>query len=560
MTATFTRSRPIRQLPLELANQIAAGEVVERPASVVKELLENSLDAGATRIEISISRGGLQEIIVRDNGRGIPKAEMPLAISRHATSKIINLGELENIQSLGFRGEALASIGSVSRMQLLSCCADTTEAWQIDCASDELSVQATAHPIGSSIVVQDLFYNTPARRKFMRTEKTEFRYIDEVVRRMALSNFNVSFTFRHNDRLVYQLASAETETARNRRVAKLCGKAFMDHAVQIDFSIHGLRLWGWVTGAGFSRSQNDLQHFYVNGRIIRDRLITHAIRQVYQEWLHPGRHAAYLLQLEIASSAVDVNVHPTKHEVRFREARMVHDFIHRSLRDALSGTLQKHTSVQPDENIFRPAPAYTQSNYAPARIAESAMPVDSPLGQAKVLLHERFIMAENAQGLVLVDARQAQQKILFQKLRQSLDAGGIQSRPLLIPKSISVTAKQAIMVEQSQAILKQLGFDLSCLGPESVMLRMIPVFVAGANVEKLLTGLFERDLAGEDVHELLHLIANIAANTQALQPSPDELNRLLREIESLHDTSMWRCFSARELEALLNPQYTSPLI
>lgn len=225
MTATHTVSRPIRQLPVELANQIAAGEVVERPASVVKELLENSLDAGATRIEVSISRGGLQAITVRDNGWGIPKEQLPLAISRHATSKITNLDELENIQSLGFRGEALASIGSVSRMQLLSCSADRTDAWQIDCTSDDLSVQETSHPVGSSIIVQDLFYNTPARRKFMRTEKTEFRYIDEVVRHMALSNFDVGFTFKHNDRIVYQFAPAETETARNRRVAKLCGKA-----------------------------------------------------------------------------------------------------------------------------------------------------------------------------------------------------------------------------------------------------------------------------------------------------------------------------------------------
>ncbi len=550
--------RPIRQLPVELANQIAAGEVVERPASVVKELLENSLDAGATRIEISISRGGLQEILIRDDGRGIPQAELPLAISRHATSKITNLKELENIHSLGFRGEALASIGSVSRMQLLSCCEGRTDAWQIDCNNDDLSVQAASHPVGTSIIVRDLFYNTPARRKFMRAEKTEFRYIDEVVRRIALSHFNVGFTFKHSDRLVYQLAPADTETAQNQRVAKLCGKAFMEHAVQIDFSAHGLRLWGWITGPEFSRSQNDLQHFYVNGRIIRDRLISHAIRQVYQERLYPGRHAAYLLQLEIAASVVDVNVHPTKHEVRFREARMVHDFIHHSLCEALSGSLTNTAPVNTGWNQGgRPqiyaSPAYAPANYAPAKVSEAVKGFNYPLGQAKALLLEGFIMAESKQGLVLVDVRRAQKMLLFQKLNQALDAGGIRNRPLLIPKSISVTAKQAIMVEKSQAILKQLGFDLSCNGPESVMLRMIPVVVAGADVEQLVNCLLEKDITQQQPRDLLPFIANIAAETQSQQDSPDELNRLLREIETLNAPSLWRCFTAQELYSLINP-------
>ncbi len=551
--ASPTIFRPIRQLPVELANQIAAGEVVERPASVVKELLENSLDAGAMRIEISISRGGLQEIIIRDNGRGIPKAEMPLAISRHATSKITKLEELENIHSLGFRGEALASIGSVSRMRLLSCCEDRTDAWQIDCNCDELSIQAISHPVGTSIIVQDLFYNTPARRKFMRAEKTEFRYVDEVVRRMALSHFNVGFTLKHNDRVVYQLAPAETEMAQVRRIAKLCGKAFMDHAIQVDFSAHGLRLWGWVTGPAFSRSQNDLQHFYVNGRIIRDRLISHAIRQVYQQQLPPGRHAAYLLQFEITPSAVDVNVHPTKHEVRFREARMVHDFIHHSLHEALSGSSKKIIPENINWNHSSRPQAYAQADYTPPGVSEVIKGMDFPLGQAKGLLLEGFILAENKQGLVLVDARQAQQQMLFQKLNRAWGAEDIPSRPLLIPKSILVTAKQAMLVEQSQTILKQLGFDLSCNGPESVMLRMIPVVLAGADVEQLVKCLLEKDMTQEQPLDLLQLVANIAAETQSLQDSPDELNRLLREIETLNDSGLWRCFTAQELQLLIHP-------
>ena len=555
MTATMTASRPIRQLPVELANQIAAGEVVERPASVVKELLENSLDAGATRIEISISRGGLQEIIVRDNGRGIPKNELPLAISRHATSKIFNLEELENIQSLGFRGEALASIGSVSRFQLLSCSRESDAAWKIDCSHDELMVQAASHPTGTSIIVQDLFYNTPARRKFMRAEKTEFRHIDEVIRSMALSHFNVSFRFSHNERVVYQLTPADTEITRNRRVAKLCGKAFMDNAVLVDFTAHGLRLWGWITGPVFSRSQNDLQHFYVNGRVIRDRLISHAIRQVYQDWLPPGRHAAYLLQLEIAPTAIDVNVHPTKHEVRFREARMVHDFIHRSLREALSG--MPHGEAVPTTDSRRPwqAQTYAPTEYSPARIAEVSIKQDLLLGQAKALLHQRFIMAVNERGLVLVDARLSMKKLHFKKISQAFDTTGIQSRPLLIPKSIIVSSEQAHRLEQLQAKLIELGFDISCSGPESVLLRMIPVSAAGADVEQLLHALLDSDMAHQTTGDMLQMIADITAKTQSLPDTVDEMNGLLREVESLNDTSLWRCFDPQELQALMKPQH-----
>ena len=558
MTATLTASRPIRQLPLELANQIAAGEVVERPASVVKELIENSLDAGATRIEISISRGGLQAITLRDNGFGIPREQLPLAISRHATSKINSLAELENIHSLGFRGEALASIGSVSRMQLISCCSESREAWQIDCASNDLSVQAAAHPTGTSVIVQDLFYNTPARRKFMRSEKTEFRHIDEVVRRLALSNFAVGFGFKHNERLVYQFAPADNAAACNRRVAKLCGKAFMDQAVQVDFQAHGLRLWGWVSGPDFSRSQNDLQYFYVNGRIIRDRLINHAIRQVYQAWIHPGRHAAYLLHFDIDPTAVDVNVHPTKHEVRFREARLVHDFIHRSLREALSGKTTTLSSV-PAAGQYPWQADYQPQGYVAAGVAESAPSFDLPLGQARALLHNRFIIAENRQGLALVDGRRAQQQLIYRKLSTAMTTEGINSRPLLIPKSISVGREQAAVAESSQPILQQLGFDLNCTSPGSVLLRMIPVVLAGAELESLvgrllgqLRGRADQALSLEGDSELLQELAEGAAQSQIIDSAIENLDRLLREIEGLQDNTLWRSFDAVELQQLLD--------
>jgi len=559
MTATTIVSRPIRQLPVELANQIAAGEVVERPASVVKELLENSLDAGASRIEISIRHGGLQEIIIRDNGAGIPKTELPLAISRHATSKITDLHELENIQSLGFRGEALASIGSVSRMQLVSCCIEATEAWQIDCASDDLSVRQASHPTGTSITVKDLFYNTPARRKFMRSDKTEFRYIDEVVRRMALSHFDVGFSFRHNDRLVYQFAPADSEPARQRRLARLCGKAFMMHAVQIDFSLHDLRLKGWITSPAFSRSQTDLQHFYVNGRIIRDRLIAHAIRQVYQACLPQGRHSAYVLQLEIAPSAVDVNVHPAKHEVRFREARLVHDFIHRCARDALSGDQENHINPVADRAPRQPVQAYRRLDFPSAGIAESTSGQDYPLGQSKGLVNNRFVIAQNSRGLVLVDARQAQAQLIFKKLTQSYANEGIQSRPLLMPKTIPLTEQLLSQLEQSQACLQILGFDLTCTGPTSVMVRMVPVVAGRADLEHLLISLLEQEPARQAIETLLQVIAEITAETQILSDSGDELNRLLREIETLDNSRLWRCLTAADMLALIqtrNPSAT----
>ena len=551
MTATLSASRPIRQLPVELANQIAAGEVVERPASVVKELVENSLDAGATRIEISLSHGGLQSIVIRDNGCGIPKEELPLAISRHATSKITTLEELENIHSLGFRGEALASIGSVSRMSLSSCVADSDEAWQIDCASDELSVNATAHPPGTSISVSDLFYNTPARRKFMRTEKTEFRHIDEVVRRMALSHFDVGFTFKHNERTVYQLAPAGTEAARNRRVAKLCGKAFMDSARQVDFSARGLSIKGWITGPDFSRSQNDLQHFYVNGRVIRDRLITHAIRQVYQEWIPPGRHAAYVLQFVIDPAAVDVNVHPTKHEVRFREARMVHDFIHRSLREGLhdAGQVVSEPSWQPSH--------YQQPSFTPAEIAEPRVNSGtSTTNPGRLVINNRYILLEHANGLKVVDARLARQSLMYKKLTTALLGEGINRRPLLIPRTFPVTDQQLALLESAEPLIRQLGFEMNGNGPQSLMLRQIPLLIAGADLQVVLESLFAQLAVKGDqpeaqwLEQTVLVIAEAAARTQNIDTSPQELDRLLNEIDSLDDSRLWRCLSEQDLHHL----------
>lgn len=341
---------PIRILPPILANQIAAGEVVERPSSVVKELVENSLDAGADRVEIDIDKGGAKLIRIRDNGCGVARDELVLALSRHATSKVATLDDLEGINSLGFRGEALASISSVSRLTFTSRTAEQAEAWQAQAEGREMSVtvKPAAHPVGTTVEVVDLFFNTPARRKFMRSEKTEFAHIDELVRRIALSRFDVTLILRHNGKVVRQYKAANTVPEQERRLAAVCGTPFMHHALAVESEHSDVRLWGWLATPQGARPQNDLQYTYVNGRMMRDKLINHAIRQAYDELLPADRFAAYVLYIELDPRQVDVNVHPAKHEVRFHQARLIHDFIFQALFTALR---REGAGTAPDEPL-----------------------------------------------------------------------------------------------------------------------------------------------------------------------------------------------------------------
>ncbi|CAI3809964.1 DNA mismatch repair protein MutL [Pseudomonas sp. MM221] len=340
----------IQLLSPRLANQIAAGEVVERPASVAKELLENSLDSGARRIDVEVEQGGVKLLKVRDDGGGISADDLPLALARHATSKIRELEDLEGVLSLGFRGEALASISSVARLTLTSRTASATEAWQVETEGRDMTprVQPAAHPVGTSVEVRDLFFNTPARRKFLKAEKTEFDHLQEVIRRLALARFDVGFHLRHNGKSILSLHEAHDETARARRVGAICGPGFMEQALPIDVERNGLRLWGWVGLPTFSRSQADLQYFFVNGRAVRDKLVAHAVRQAYRDVLFNGRHPTFVLFLELEPNGVDVNVHPTKHEVRFREGRSVHDFLYGTLHRALA-------DVRPEDQLAAPA-------------------------------------------------------------------------------------------------------------------------------------------------------------------------------------------------------------
>ena len=338
----------IQKLSGILANQISAGEVVERPASVVKELVENCLDAGATKIDLDIDQGGMRLIRVRDNGSGVHSDDLVLALSRHTTSKIKNLDDLEKINTLGFRGEALASISSVSRLSLTSATANNS-AWQVQASGIEQELQSipAAHPQGTTIEVRDLFFNTPARKKFLRSEKTEFEHIDELIKRMALSSFDVNFTLKHNQKLMRQYRAAHSDLEREQRVSSLCGGSFIENALKIESVIPGLRIGGWIALPTFSRAQADLQYFYVNGRIVRDKLVNHAVREDYRDVLFNSRHPAFVLFLEIAAEQVDVNVHTTKHEVRFRESRLVHDFIFHSVKDALTHIRPGQCDVAP---------------------------------------------------------------------------------------------------------------------------------------------------------------------------------------------------------------------
>ena len=341
----------IELLSPRLANQIAAGEVVERPASVIKELLENSLDSGARRIDVDVEQAGIKLLKVRDDGSGISSDDLPLALARHATSKIRDLEDLERVMSLGFRGEALASISSVARLTLTSRTRDADQAWQVETEGRDMAprVQPAAHPVGTSVEVRDLFFNTPARRKFLKAEKTEFDHLQEVIKRMALARFDVAFHLRHNGKTILSLHEAHDDTARARRVSAICGPGFLEQALPIEIERNGLHLWGWVGLPTFSRSQADLQYFFVNGRAVRDKLVAHAVRQAYRDVLFNGRHPTFVLFFEVDPAAVDVNVHPTKHEVRFRDGRTVHDFLYGTLHRALG-------DVRPEDQLSGSAP------------------------------------------------------------------------------------------------------------------------------------------------------------------------------------------------------------
>ena len=593
----------IKKLPPQLVNQIAAGEVIERPASAVKELTENSLDAGSSQISLEIEEGGSRLIKIRDDGRGIEKEELGLALSRHATSKIESLNDLESVLSFGFRGEALPSMSSVSRLTVTSCVPDSATAWAIRADGTEVDLEPmpASHPIGTTIELRDLFYNTPARRKFLKAEKTEFSHIESVVKRMALSRFDVGFQLKHNQRRVFDLKPALTQSEQEKRVGLLCGQDFIDSALNVDVQNSGLGLKGWVGLPTYSRSQADRQYFYVNGRLIRDKLVNHAIRLAYQDVLFHGRHPVYVLYLTLDPRLVDVNAHPAKLEVRFRESRAIHDFIHRRVKQLLTDVRPTETfnvdqpikfegsyremrqDSVPLSTIAETSPRYTQTghlSYTSKPAFGGVMPTsmdtssdhneragqDVPvLGYAIAHLHNIYILSESAEGLVLVDTHAAHERIVYEKLKKQFEIGVVPMQPLLIPQKIQLSANEMTIFEEYQPLLQNgLGMELSGAGPETLLVRSIPVLLQSDDCEKLVRDVLQ-DLGDTGQSTSVEQACNAVLANMACHGSVrahrrltlPEMNGLLRDLEQTenggqcnHGRPTWVLLDVKQLDSL----------
>ncbi|MGB5909150.1 MAG: DNA mismatch repair endonuclease MutL [Stenotrophomonas maltophilia] len=623
-----THPRPIRPLPEILINQIAAGEVVERPASVVKELVENAIDAGASRVDIDLEEGGVRLIRIRDNGSGIAPEQLPLAVSRHATSKIADLDDLESVATLGFRGEALPSIASVSRFTLSSRRAHDEHGSALQIEGGKIGeVTPRAHAPGTTVEVRELFYNVPARRKFLRAERTELGHIEEWLRSLALARPDVELRVSHNGKASRRYKPGDLYS--DARLAETLGEDFANQAVRVDHSGAGLRLHGWIAQPHYSRASADQQYLYVNGRSVRDRSVAHAVKMAYGDVLYHGRQPAYVLFLELDPTRVDVNVHPAKHEVRFRDSRLVHDFVYRTLKDALADT-RAGMSVQeigagpahPVDAAMAPmassagasgfglvrgpapgagsgggggfsgwrpqqplglqvadAPAAYAALYAtpagaeraaalPPIPTENGLPVTSadagvpPLGYAIAQLHGIYILAENAEGLIVVDMHAAHERIGYERLKNAHDGIGLQSQPLLVPITLAVGEREADTAESEAETLAALGFEVTRAGPGSLHVRSIPALLAHAEPEGLLRdvltdlrehGQSRRVASARD--ELLSTMAchgAVRANRRLTVP---EMNALLRDMEITersgqcnHGRPTWARFSLAEID------------
>ncbi|MEI7839657.1 MAG: DNA mismatch repair endonuclease MutL [Methylococcaceae bacterium] len=582
----------IHILPPQLVNQIAAGEVIERPASIVKELLENCFDAQATLITIHIEQGGLRLIRVCDDGVGIEKNDLPLALSRHATSKIANLDDLEHVTSMGFRGEALASISSVAKLTLTSKVENSSHGWSVCSDGAELffDVQPAPHPQGTTVEVCDLFYNTPARRKFLKSDKTEFSHIETVVKRMALSRFALGFTLFHQQKEVLKLTPALDLAQEEQRVSSICSPDFIDNALHLDFEISGLGLRGWIGVPTFSRSQTDMQFLYVNGRFVKDKTIAHAIKQAYSDVLFHGRHAVFVLYLTLDPTEVDVNAHPAKLEVRFRESRAVHDFVASCVKRALAnvrptivnyGELSTHSEseseFEPSQNLPRyPQPSfnlsepesnptrYFQPNELPRETKKTfdANPNLMVLGYAVSHLHGIYIVAETATGMVLVDTHAAHERITFERLKQQYAEGKIATQSLLLPIKITVTKAEAELAENAEHFFESVGFELNRIAPETLLLRAQPALLQNSDGEKLvrdvLADLIEHEESYRIQAEYNDVLAKMACYGSVRAHrilTQDEMNALLRELEQTerggqcnHGRPTWVSLSTQDLD------------
>ncbi|MDD5330183.1 MAG: DNA mismatch repair endonuclease MutL [Sulfuricella sp.] len=580
----------IRVLPDLLINQIAAGEVVERPASALKELLENSVDAASGEISVTLAQGGIKQLRVADDGIGIVAEQLPLALARHATSKIASLDDLEAVSSLGFRGEALASIAAVSRLTLVSRRRGERHAWKVEAAGGDIAgLQPAALESGTAVDVQDLYFNTPARRKFLKSEATEYGHCEEMFRRIALSRADIGFALQHNGRGVWQLPAGGPE----RRAALLLGEDFSRASVSLDERAGNLRLWGMASLPGFSRGGRDAQYFYVNGRFVRDKLISHALREAYRDVLHHDRHPAFALFLEIEPEGVDVNVHPTKIEVRFRESRAVHQFIFHAVTKALAAPIgTRHGAAEPAPAAPR-LPQAGVSYGAPPRQAQMPLGVEQrgdlyanlfgrlgkpeeaapeneadetipPLGFALGQLHGVYVLAQNAAGLIVVDMHAAHERVTYEKLKTAFDRQEVAMQALLVPVSFHAGALDAAAAEEHRDALAALGFDIAALSPTTLSVRALPALLQEADpvllardVLKALRESGAGQVVAERRNELLATLAchgSVRANRRLTVP---EMNALLREMEATeradqcnHGRPTWRQISMDELDKL----------
>ncbi len=601
----------IRQLPGQLVNQIAAGEIVERPASILKELLENSLDAGAKQIVVELEHGGLRRISVRDDGHGIRQNSLALAMSRHATSKIRNQNDLINVMTMGFRGEALPSMGSVSRMTITSRALGSEHAWKLVCQSiqDLPAPEPAAHPQGTSIEICDLFYNTPARRKFLRTEKTEYKHLDRRFIEQALARPDVSFRLFHGGRAVHSMEAAEDEAECNKRVADVLGKDFIENCLYIDQQIGDLRVHGWFSQPTYSRSQRDQQFFYVNRRYVRDKLLMHAVTQAYRDVLHHQRQPAFVLFLDLPPNQVDVNVHPGKHEVRFREDRQIHGFISQSLKKMLTdtrpGVMPANSSpeLSPVKNgTFQFAQRRFDTTATPYSVREQMAGLEKlysgagnadftgtggsdgqvtgkeqqvnefplsefpssefPLGFALAQLQGIYILAENEKGLVIVDMHAAHERISYEKLKSQFDREQLATQPLLVPVHLALSQEEISFVELNISYFNKIGFEIEVITETSVVIRSVPEMLARADIPTLIRDILS-DLAEhgrssrmeDSINEILSTMAchgSVRANRLLTR---EEMNALLREMEQTersnqcnHGRPTWKQFTIAEID------------
>jgi DNA mismatch repair protein MutL len=563
---------------------------------VVKELLENSLDAGARRVEVEAEGGGTRLIRVRDDGLGIASGELVLALARHATSKIECLEDLSRIASLGFRGEALPSIASVSRLRLVSRQRDAPEAFAVESDGGILSaITPAAHPPGTTLEVRDLFFNTPARRRFLRAERTELQHLQAIFERIALGRFSTAFRLVLNHRPVLDLAAAPTRASQEQRIARISGEEFMAGALHLEREAGGLQIAGWISRPTFSRSQPDLQHFYLNGRAIRDKLVASAVRLAYQDVLYHGRYPAFVLFLEVEPARVDVNAHPAKLEVRFRDPGAIHDFIRRSVESALAETRPRSAetgmpvsvSAGPAFDGYRPSQLFPvtprsvrehlsgyarlaappgESGFSPEAPKGPGSPEskDCPLGYAVAQLHGVYILAQTPDGLAIVDAHAAHERVTYEQLKAQARLNGVPSQPLLVPQLVSVTDSEAALLERNQAMLEQLGVSLDRTGPDRVAVRALPVVLQGADAEALVRDLladWTEEGASRRVEQLVDAALSTAACHAAIRANRQltipEMNALLRAMEGTdradqcsHGRPTWTRLSMQDLDRL----------